>query len=146
MISNKESPERDGRSVTTTLPGGGVFRLEGEVAGARAASLVLARGEIRTPCFIPVGTLGTVKSLTPEELKEAGVQILLANAYHLHLRPGTEVLEDSDGLHRFMNWDRPILTDSGGFQVFSLARINEIDDDGVTFQTEVIIDSRPSYQ
>jgi len=137
VISNKESPERDGRSVTTTLPGGGVFRLEGEVAGARAASLVLARGEIRTPCFIPVGTLGTVKSLTPEELKEAGVQILLANAYHLHLRPGTEVLEDSDGLHRFMNWDRPILTDSGGFQVFSLARINEIDDDGVTFQSHL---------
>ena len=85
---------------------------------------MLARGEIHTPCFMPVGTLGTVKSLTPEELKEAGVQILLANAYHLYLRPGTEILENFDGLHSFMNWDRPILTDSGGFQVFSLARIN----------------------
>ena len=137
MTSNQEFPEGDAGQVTTALPGGGTFRVEGEVARARAASLVLARGEIRTPCFSPVGTLGTVKSLTPEELKEAGVQILLANAYHLYLRPGTEVLENFGGLHRFMNWDRPILTDSGGFQVFSLARINEIDDDGVTFQSHL---------
>ena len=86
---------------------------------------------------MPVGTLGTVKSLTPGELEEAGVKILLANAYHLHLRPGTEVLESFGGLHQFMSWDRPILTDSGGFQVFSLARINEIDDDGVTFQSHL---------
>ena len=137
MTSKKVSPDRNGGSVTTALPGGGTFRVEGEAAGARAASLVLARGEIHTPCFMPVGTLGTVKSLTPEELKEAGVQILLANAYHLYLRPGTEILENFDGLHSFMNWDRPILTDSGGFQVFSLARINEIDDGGVTFQSHL---------
>jgi len=86
---------------------------------------------------MPVGTLGTVKSLTPAELETAGVEILLGNAYHLYLRPGTRVLEKMGGLHRFMDWKRPILTDSGGFQVFSLARINEIDDDGVTFQSHL---------
>ncbi len=86
---------------------------------------------------MPVGTLGTVKSLTPQELEDAGVEILLGNAYHLYLRPGTEVLEKMGGLHRFMDWERPILTDSGGFQVFSLARINQIDDEGVTFQSHL---------
>jgi queuine tRNA-ribosyltransferase len=86
---------------------------------------------------MPVGTLGTVKSLTPEDLRTAGVEILLGNAYHLYLRPGLEVLDAAGGLHRFMHWDGPILTDSGGFQVFSLARINEVDDDGVTFQSHI---------
>ncbi|MDX1577911.1 MAG: tRNA guanosine(34) transglycosylase Tgt [Gemmatimonadota bacterium] len=113
------------------------FRLEGTDGRARAGTLRLDRGEVRTPVFMPVGTLGTVKSLAPDELEAAGVEILLGNAYHLYLRPGLDVLEKMRGLHRFMAWDRPILTDSGGFQVFSLARINEIDDEGVTFQSHL---------
>lgn len=86
---------------------------------------------------MPVGTLGTVKSLTPEELKETGAQIILGNTYHLYLRPGCEVIEHFSGLHRFMNWDGPILTDSGGFQIFSLARLAKITDQGVTFQSHI---------
>lgn len=113
------------------------YRIESADARARAGRLGLARGTVETPCFMPVGTLGTVKSLTPAELVGAGVQMLLANAYHLYLRPGTEVVERAGGLHEFMSWRRPILTDSGGFQVFSLARINEIDDEGVTFQSHI---------
>jgi queuine tRNA-ribosyltransferase len=113
------------------------FGIEGSDGRARAGTLTLTRGEVETPCFMPVGTLGTVKSLVPEELEGAGVQMLLANAYHLYLRPGTEIVEKMGGLHEFMSWRRPILTDSGGFQVFSLARINEIDDEGVTFQSHI---------
>jgi queuine tRNA-ribosyltransferase len=86
---------------------------------------------------MPVGTLGTVKSLTPDDLEGAGVEILLGNAYHLYLRPGLEVIRASGGLNSFMHWERPILTDSGGFQVFSLARINEVNDEGVTFQSHI---------
>ena len=115
----------------------GHFRLDGTSGRARAGVLDLPRGTIHTPCFMPVGTLGTVKSLTPGELRAAGVEILLGNAYHLYLRPGTRVLKELGGLHRFMGWDGPILTDSGGFQVFSLARINEIDDEGVTFRSHL---------
>ncbi len=113
------------------------FQVDGADGRARAGTLALARGAVETPCFMPVGTLGTVKSLAPEELEGAGVQMLLANAYHLYLRPGTKIVEKAGGLHDFMNWQRPILTDSGGFQVFSLARINEIDDEGVTFQSHI---------
>ncbi|MDE2879502.1 tRNA guanosine(34) transglycosylase Tgt [Candidatus Palauibacter soopunensis] len=116
---------------------GGRFDVEGTSGRARAATLRLSRGTIHTPCFMPVGTLGTVKSLTPGELRDAGVEVLLGNAYHLYLRPGTRVIEELGGLHRFMGWDGPILTDSGGFQVFSLARINRIDDDGVTFRSHL---------
>ena len=119
------------------MTGGRGFRLDGTSGRARAGALQLARGTIHTPCFMPVGTLGTVKSLTPGELRAAGVEILLGNAYHLYLRPGTRVLRKLGGLHRFMGWDGPILTDSGGFQVFSLARINEIDDEGVTFRSHL---------
>jgi queuine tRNA-ribosyltransferase len=92
---------------------------------------------LHTPAFMPVGTQGTVKGLTPEDLVGAGAEIVLANAYHLYLRPGVEVVAGLGGLHGFMHWERPILTDSGGFQVFSLARINEVDDDGVTFQSHL---------
>ncbi|WP_419858148.1 tRNA guanosine(34) transglycosylase Tgt [Candidatus Palauibacter irciniicola] len=115
----------------------GRFSVDGTSGRARAATLRLARGTIHTPCFMPVGTLGTVKSLTPDELRDAGVEVLLGNAYHLYLRPGTRVLEGLGGLHRFMGWDGPILTDSGGYQVFSLARINRIDDEGVTFRSHL---------
>ncbi|NLM16518.1 MAG: tRNA guanosine(34) transglycosylase Tgt [Candidatus Riflebacteria bacterium] len=103
----------------------------------RAGILETRRGKIHTPIFMPVGTQGTVKTLTQEELKTSGAEIILGNTYHLMLRPGTEVLEHFGGLHRFINWDRPILTDSGGFQVFSLAKLNRIDDDGVDFNSHI---------
>lgn len=115
----------------------GRFTVEGADGRARAGVLVLDRGEVPTPCFMPVGTQGTVKSLTPEDLQSIGSRIILANTYHLYLRPGTEVMAGAGGLHRFMHWDRPILTDSGGFQVFSLARINRVEDEGVTFQSHI---------
>ncbi|MDX1396732.1 MAG: tRNA guanosine(34) transglycosylase Tgt, partial [Gemmatimonadota bacterium] len=118
---------------------GGVPRFEvaGTDGAARAGELRLGRGVVRTPSFMPVGTLGTVKGLTPADLVAADADIILGNAYHLYLRPGLEVLEEMGGLHRFMSWSRPILTDSGGFQVFSLARSRTIDDDGVTFQSHI---------
>ncbi|MFO7709081.1 MAG: tRNA guanosine(34) transglycosylase Tgt [Desulfobacterales bacterium] len=104
---------------------------------ARAGVIHTARGVVETPVFMPVGTLGSVKSLTPEELAAAGAQIILGNTYHLYLRPGCEVIGDFAGLHRFMHWHGPILTDSGGFQIFSLARLAKIDAEGVTFQSHV---------
>jgi queuine tRNA-ribosyltransferase len=104
---------------------------------ARAGILQTAHGEIETPVFMPVGTLGTVKSLSPEELKDCGAQIILGNTYHLYLRPGCEVIRSFDGLHGFMNWDGPILTDSGGFQVFSLTKLRKVTDEGVLFQSHI---------
>ena len=104
---------------------------------ARAGVIQTAHGAIETPVFMPVGTLGSVKSLTPEELVAAGAQIILGNTYHLYLRPGCEVIRRFAGLHRFMNWHRPILTDSGGFQVFSLAKLAKINSEGVTFQSHI---------
>jgi queuine tRNA-ribosyltransferase len=101
---------------------------------ARAGSLVTPHGTVDTPVFMPVGTRGTVKGLTPDELKGVGAKIVLANAYHLSLRPGTETIRALGGLHAFMNWDRPLLTDSGGFQIFSLADTFRLTDDGVTFR------------
>jgi len=101
----------------------------------RVGKLITRRGEIPTPVFMPVGTQATVKTLTPKELTEIGARIILANTYHLFLRPGTEVLEHFGGLHKFMGWDGPILTDSGGFQVFSLKTLNEISDEGVWFSS-----------
>ena len=101
---------------------------------ARAGVLRTARGEIRTPVFMPVGTKGTVKTLHPDEVRDLGAQILLGNTYHLYFRPGDELIRSLGGLHRFMAWDAPILTDSGGFQVFSLRdTIAKVDDEGVTF-------------
>ena len=102
---------------------------------ARAGLLETPHGVIETPVFMPVGTLGTVKSLTPDLVAEQGTQIILANTYHLFLRPGPELLARAGGLHRFMHWDKPILTDSGGFQVFSLSRLRKISADGVEFQS-----------
>jgi queuine tRNA-ribosyltransferase len=105
--------------------------------GARAGRLVFARGEVETPVFMPVGTYGTVKAMTPEELVELGAGIVLGNTYHLMLRPGTRVIEAHGGLHRFMHWRGPILTDSGGFQVFSLGDLRTISEEGVTFRSPV---------
>jgi queuine tRNA-ribosyltransferase len=104
---------------------------------ARTGVVRTAHGEIKTPVFMPVGTLGTVKSLSPEDLAEAGAQIILGNTYHLYLRPGCDVIDLFSGLHRFMNWDRPILTDSGGFQVFSLAKLAKITEEGASFQSHI---------
>ncbi|MBA2564375.1 MAG: tRNA guanosine(34) transglycosylase Tgt [Gemmatimonadetes bacterium] len=104
---------------------------------ARAGVLETPHGAVETPAFMPVGTQATVKAVTPGELHEIGVPMLLANAYHLYLRPGTETVMQAGGLHRFMAWDGPILTDSGGYQVFSLAGLVRVDDDGVTFRSHL---------
>ena len=101
--------------------------------GARVGRLITPHGEVMTPVFMPVGTNATVKSLTPEAVDRTGASIVLANTYHLYLRPGHELVEKAGGLHKFMNWNKPILTDSGGFQVFSLSKLRKITDDGVTF-------------
>ena len=118
-----------------------VFRFE--VLGADAASrarrgrLHTAHGTIETPVFMPVGTLGTVKGLTPAQLHELGVEVLLGNTYHLYLRPGMDVVEHLGGLHRMMGWDRALLTDSGGFQVFSLRDLSRVTEEGVTFRSHL---------
>ena len=110
----------------------------GSTAGAaRAGVFVTPHGPVETPAFMPVGTLATVKALDPEDLVRMGASMILSNAYHLHLRPGDEVVRELGGLHRFMQWSGPILTDSGGFQVFSLARLRTIDEKGVEFQSHI---------
>ena len=101
---------------------------------ARAGKIVTDHGEIETPIFMPVGTVGSVKAVSQQQLKEeVGAQIILGNTYHLYLRPGLKILEAAGGLHKFNGWDRPILTDSGGFQVFSLAKSRKITEEGVVF-------------
>ena len=104
---------------------------------ARLGSLKTVHGEIETPIFMPVGTNATVKAMTPADLMAVNAQIILANTYHLYLRPGHRLVEKMGGLHRFMNWERPILTDSGGFQVFSLGELRKIDENGVKFQSHL---------
>jgi len=104
---------------------------------ARTGTLQTPHGSVRTPVFMPVGTVGTVKGVTPDQLRDCGVQMVLANSYHLMLRPGADVVEGLGGLHRFMAWDGPILTDSGGYQVFSLAAMRTISPEGVTFQSHI---------
>ena len=111
-----------------------LLRRDGE---ARRGKLSLAHGVVETPVFMPVGTYGTVKALSPANLVECGAQIVLGNTFHLWLRPGLEVIAAHGGLHRFMGWDRPLLTDSGGFQVFSLGELRKISEDGVRFQSPV---------
>lgn len=110
---------------------------ENKESKARAGILETFRNTVETPVFMPVGTLGTVKSLTPENLKECGAKIILGNTYHLYLRPGTDVLDHFGGLHNFMSWDRNILTDSGGFQVFSLSELRDISEEGVYFKSHL---------
>ncbi len=105
--------------------------------GARRGVIHTPHGDVQTPVFMPVGTQATVKSMTPEELKEVNAQIILSNTYHLFLRPGHELVKEAGGLHSFMNWDRPILTDSGGFQVFSLGQLRKISEEGVEFQSHL---------
>ncbi len=113
------------------------FRLAGTDGAARAGVLKTGHGEVETPVFMPVGTQGTVKAVSPRSLKEAGTAMMLSNAYHLYLRPGTGIIEKAGGLHRFTGWERPILTDSGGFQVFSLSELRTVSDDGVCFRSHL---------
>ena len=110
---------------------------EDKNSGAWRGIVHTPHGDIQTPVFMPVGTQATVKSMTPEELKELGAQIILSNTYHLYLRPGENIVKEAGGLHKFMNWDRPILTDCGGFQVFSLSDLRTISEDGVEFRSHL---------
>src|SRR5271165_1431002 len=111
------------------------FELLRQDGAARRGRLIFARGLVETPAFMPVGTYGTVKAMTPEELVEGGAEIVLGNTFHLWLRPGLEIIGAHGGLHRFMHWEKPILTDSGGFQVFSLAKLRKLSESGVKFRS-----------
>jgi queuine tRNA-ribosyltransferase len=114
-----------------------VFRVESTDGNARCGTLSTAHGIFETPAFMPVGTQGTVKAMTQQSLEEIGTEIMLSNTYHLYLRPGIEILRQAGGLHRFINWPRPILTDSGGYQVFSLSDLRKIEEDGVNFRSHL---------
>lgn len=116
---------------------GEVFRVEKTDGKARAGVLKTAHGEVQTPVFMPVGTQASVKGVSPDELIEMKAPIILGNTYHLVVRPGLEVIQQMGGLHKFMGWNGPILTDSGGFQVFSLAKIREMSEEGVMFSSHV---------
>jgi queuine tRNA-ribosyltransferase len=118
------------------------FTLEATEGAARAARFETPHGTVQSPAFMAVGTLATVKALDPDDLRAMGAQMILANAYHLHLRPGDELVRELGGLHEFMRWDGPILTDSGGFQVFSLEGLRTIDEDGVDFRSHIDGSSR----
>src|SRR5881409_4221484 len=113
------------------------FTIHASCGAARTGTLRLPHGAVETPVFMPVGTQGTVRALSPGDLKAVGSQLVLANTYHLHVRPGERVVDRLGGLHRFMGWDRPLLTDSGGFQVFSLEGFRRVDEAGVEFQSHV---------
>src|SRR5437660_9449900 len=113
------------------------LEIEAQSGPARAGSLLLPHGTVETPVFMPVGTQGTVRALSPNDLRAAGATLVLANTYHLHVRPGEQVVARLGALHRFMAWDRPLLTDSGGFQVFSLEGFRRVHEDGVEFQSHV---------
>jgi queuine tRNA-ribosyltransferase len=114
-----------------------MFQVQKQSGRARRGVLKTAHGEIQTPFFMTIGTAGAVKGLIPDEVRQLGGQVILSNAYHLHLRPGEDIVKDAGGLHKFMNWDGPILTDSGGYQVFSLAKIRKLKEEGVEFQSHL---------
>ena len=113
------------------------FEIHATSGSARAGTLTLPHGKVETPAFMPVGTQGTVRALSPADLRAVGAELVLANTYHLHVRPGEDVVAKLGGLHRFMAWDRPLLTDSGGFQVFSLEGFRKVDEAGVEFQSHI---------
>ena len=113
------------------------FTVEAKNKNSRAGVLKTPHGEINTPIFMPVCTRGTVKSLTNEDLKKIGSEIILGNTYHLHLRPGDKLIKKMGGLGKFINWDRPILTDSGGFQIFSLSKLLKLDEEGVVIKSHL---------
>ena len=139
-IARKKTPFLIRQCVASILIGIALtfdFEVVAADGNARAGILHTPHGEIPTPVFAPVGTAATVKAMPPRDLEALDVRLVLSNTYHLLLRPGDDLVRDMGGLHQFMNWDGPILTDSGGFQVFSLAEINRIDDDGVTFRSHL---------
>ncbi|MBU0669451.1 MAG: tRNA-guanine transglycosylase, partial [Alphaproteobacteria bacterium] len=113
------------------------FRIDATDGRARTGSIAMLRGEIRTPAFMPVGTAATVKAMKPEAVRRTGADIILGNTYHLMLRPGAERMARLGGLHSFMNWSRPILTDSGGYQVMSLSDLNKLTEEGVEFRSHL---------
>ena len=113
------------------------FTLHATDGAARTGTFTTPHGNVETPAFMPVGTNGSVKGVSPEEIEATGTSMILANTYHLYLRPGHELVRELGGVHEFMRWDGPILTDSGGYQVFSLSASNEIRDDGVVFQSHI---------
>jgi queuine tRNA-ribosyltransferase len=119
------------------MPGAFTLLQTDTATAARRGRLLTRHGVVETPIFMPVGTQGTVKAVTPVQLREVGAQMILGNTYHLNLRPGSELIRDLGGLHAFMGWDGPILTDSGGFQVFSLAKLRRVRDEGITFQSHL---------
>ncbi|WII71596.1 tRNA guanosine(34) transglycosylase Tgt [Bdellovibrio sp. 22V] len=123
----------DGKQTMTT----GEFKVHQTEGNARRATLMTAHGPVQTPVFMAVGTKATVKAMTPEELKDCGTQVVLGNTYHLHLRPGEKTIKKMGGLHKFMNWHGPILTDSGGFQVFSLSQLRNMSEEGVEFRSHL---------
>lgn len=123
----------DGKTTMTL----GEFKVHKTAGNARRATLMTAHGPVQTPVFMAVGTKATVKAMTPEELKECGTQVVLGNTYHLHLRPGEKTIAKMGGLHKFMNWHGPILTDSGGFQVFSLSQLRNMSEEGVEFRSHL---------
>ena len=113
------------------------FKLQKKKGTMRAGVISTTRGEIKTPIFMPVGTLATVKALDSQDIKNLEAQIILSNTYHLYLRPGTEILHKAGGLHKFMAWDKPILTDSGGYQVYRLSVMRKIKEEGVKYQSNI---------
>lgn len=113
------------------------FKIHYQEKKARVGEFTTPHGIIQTPAFAPVGTQAAVKAITPDQLRDTGANLILANTYHLYLRPGADLVHEMGGLHQFMNWDKPILTDSGGFQVFSLAEMRKVDQDGVTFRSHI---------
>ncbi|WP_413294206.1 tRNA guanosine(34) transglycosylase Tgt [Bdellovibrio sp. HCB185ZH] len=129
----------DGKTMTETKNEMklGEFTVHKTEGNARRATLMTAHGPVQTPVFMAVGTKATVKAMTPEELKECGTQVVLGNTYHLHLRPGEKTVKKMGGLHKFMNWHGPILTDSGGFQVFSLSKLRNMSEEGVEFRSHL---------
>lgn len=115
----------------------GQFKLHKKIGNARRATFMTTHGSFQTPCFMAVGTKATVKAMTPEELTACGTQVVLGNTYHLHLRPGEKLIKKMGGLHKFMNWNGPILTDSGGFQIFSLSSLRKMSEKGVEFRSHI---------
>lgn len=130
------STVKDQNNSTETMSLG-EFKLHATEGNARRATLMTAHGAIQTPAFMAVGTRATVKAMDPDELKDAGTQVVLGNTYHLHLRPGEKTIAKLGGLHKFMNWHGPILTDSGGFQVFSLSKLRKMSEEGVEFRSHI---------
>jgi queuine tRNA-ribosyltransferase len=137
MLDQKNKMNKAENSVDEKEMSLGEFQIHAKDGNARRATLMTAHGPIQTPVFMVVGTKATVKAMTPEELKECGTQVVLGNTYHLHLRPGEKIISKMGGLHKFMNWSSPILTDSGGFQVFSLSQLRNMSEEGVEFRSHL---------